>query len=74
MNGHYDYSISFGQFRKQHHNLIGRHAVQSCGWLIQEYHFCDYITKTDKKKPSNFLEVHFMPFEGQVFNSSHLNN
>lgn len=72
MYGHYDYSIPFGQFRKQHHNLIGRHAVQSCGRLIQEDHFCDHIT--EKKLNSNFLEVHFMSFERQVFNSSHLNN
>lgn len=47
MDGDYDYSISSGQLSQQHHYLISRHAVQSCGWLIQENHLCR--DKTQKK-------------------------
>ncbi len=61
VDGHYDYSISSGQFSQQHHGLISRHAVQSCGRLIQENHLCHDITENGKtgeeiKQMSNFLQ------------------
>lgn len=41
VDGHYDDAVPPGQLRQQHYDLVGRHTVQACGWLIQEDHLCE---------------------------------
>lgn len=35
VDGYYDDTVSPGQLRQQHHNLIGGHAVQAGSRLVQ---------------------------------------
>lgn len=35
VDGYYDDTVPPGQLCQQHHDLIGRHAVQACGRLVQ---------------------------------------
>lgn len=43
MDGYYDDSVPPGQLGQQHHDLIGCHAVQAGGGLIQQDHPCNDI-------------------------------
>lgn len=56
MDGHNDYTVPPGQLCQQHYNLIGCHAVQACGWLIQKDHLCDdgHEVREGKKIKRNF--------------------
>lgn len=36
MDGYYDDTVPLGQLSQKNHYLICRHAVQTCGWLIQQ--------------------------------------
>lgn len=35
VDGYYDDTVPPGQLCQQHHDLIGRHAVQACSRLVQ---------------------------------------
>lgn len=43
MDGYYDDSVPPGEFGQQHHDLIGCHAVQAGGGLVQKDHPCNDI-------------------------------
>lgn len=61
MDGHHHYAVSFGQLSQQHHDLIGRHAVQTGGRLVQQDHpwsgSIQKITQVTRRTGTSFNEL-----------------